>query len=47
MDLKEKYVNTRDWINVAQDRDYWGALECGIDPLGFINHGAASNICLH
>ena len=24
-DLKEMVVNTRNWIDWAQDRDYWGA----------------------
>jgi hypothetical protein len=27
MDLKEIGINTRDWVNSAQDRDYWGTLE--------------------
>ena len=26
MDLKEIGVNTRNWVDFAQDRDYWGAL---------------------
>ena len=26
MDLKEIGINTRNWINLAQDRDYWKAL---------------------
>ena len=26
MGLKEIYVNTRNWIDSAQDRDYWRAL---------------------
>ena len=26
MDLKEISINTRDWIDSAQDRDYWRAL---------------------
>ena len=26
MDLKEIYINTRNWIDSAQDRDYWRAL---------------------
>ena len=26
MDLKERAINTRNWIDLAQDRDYWRAL---------------------
>ena len=26
MDLKEIGVNTRDWVDLAQDRDYWRTL---------------------
>ena len=26
MDLKERSINTRNWIDSAQDRDYWRAL---------------------
>ena len=26
MDLKEIGINTRDWVDLAQDRDYWRAL---------------------
>ena len=26
MDLKEMGINTRNWIDSAQDRDYWIAL---------------------
>ena len=26
MDLKEICVNTRNWVNSAQDRNYWRAL---------------------
>ena len=27
MDLKEIGINTRNWVDSAQDRDYWRALE--------------------
>ena len=27
MNLKEIGINTRNWIDLAQDRDYWRALE--------------------
>ena len=26
MDLKEIDINTRNWVDWAQDRNYWGAL---------------------
>ena len=26
IDLKEIGVNTRNWVDLAQDRDYWGTL---------------------
>ena len=26
MDLKEIGINTRNWVDLAQDRDYWGVL---------------------
>jgi len=26
MNLKEIYINTRNWVDSAQDRDYWRAL---------------------
>ena len=26
MDLKEIGINTRNWVDSAQDRDYWSAL---------------------
>ena len=25
MDLKETGINTRNWVGLAQDRDYWSA----------------------
>ena len=40
MDLKEIGINTKKWIDSAQNRDYWRALyECGIEPPGSIIHG--------
>ena len=39
MDLKEIVVYSRNWIDSAQDRNYWIALvNCGTKPLAFINH---------
>ena len=35
MVLKEVGVNTRNWIDSTQDRDYWRPCEYGIEPLGF------------
>ena len=26
MDLKEKYINTRNWVDLANDGDYWRAI---------------------
>jgi hypothetical protein len=39
MDLKEIGVDTRNWIDLAQDRNYWNPCECGIEPLSSISHG--------
>ena len=39
MDLKEIGINTRNWVDSAQDRDYWSPCECGIEPPGSISHG--------
>ena len=39
MDLKEIGSNTRNWVDSAQDRDYWSPCEYGIEPPGFISHG--------
>ena len=40
MYLKEMGINTRNWVDSAQDRDYWRALvNFCTEPLGFINHG--------
>ena len=39
-DLKEIDINTRNLVDLAQDRNYWRALcEFGIEPLGSISHG--------
>ena len=39
MDLKEIVVYSRNWIDSAQDRNYWIALvNCGTKSLAFINH---------
>ena len=37
MDLKEIGINMRNWIDSAQDRDYWrNPLNCGTGPPGSI-----------
>ena len=42
MDLEEIGINTGNWVDSAQDRNYWRALcECGIEPPGFISHGVS------
>ena len=39
MDLEEIGINAGNWIDSAQDRDYWRALvNCGTEPPGFISH---------
>ena len=37
MDLKEIVINTRNWVDSAQDR----YCECDIEPPGFIKHGVS------
>ena len=40
MDLKEISFNTRNWVDSAQDRDYWRALvDVALNPAGSISHG--------
>jgi hypothetical protein len=42
MDLKEIGINTRNWVDPAQDRDYWRTLvKSSIEPPGFIGHGVS------
>ena len=42
MDLKELGINTRNWVDSAQDRDLLESpCERGIEPLGFISHGVS------
>ena len=38
MDFKEIGINTRNWVDFTQDRDYWRALVCGIEPPGSVSH---------
>ena len=39
MDLEVIGINAGNWVDSAQDRDYWRAL-CSIEPLGSISLGA-------
>ena len=40
MDLKEKDVNTRNYVDSGKDRDLLESrCECGIEPPDFISHG--------
>ena len=32
IDIKEIGINTRDWVDSTQDRDYWSFFKCGIEP---------------
>ena len=41
MDLKEICLNTRDWVDSAQDTDY--PCECGIEPPGLTSHGVSDS----
>ena len=38
MDLKGICINTRNWVDSAQDRDYWSAL-LNAEPPCSISHG--------
>ena len=43
MNLKEIAVNTRNWVDSLQDKDYWSALcDGGIELPGSIFHGVIS-----
>ena len=39
--IKEMGVNTKNWIDLAQDRDYWRALVNVALKSGFISHGVS------
>ena len=42
-DLKEIGINARDWVDSAQDSDYWrfSVNKCGIEPSDSISHGVS------
>ena len=42
MDLKEMGVSMRNWIDLAQNRDYWRAfVNVALKPLASISHGVS------
>ena len=42
MDLEEIGINAGNWVDSAQDRNYWrDSCECGIEPPGSIRHGVS------
>ena len=41
MDLKEIVTNTRNWVDSAQDRDYWRTFVNAALNLGSISHGVS------
>ena len=45
MELKEIIINTRNWVDLAQDRDHWRA-HCVIEPPGPMSLGV-SYVSLH
>ena len=45
MNLEEIGINTRNWVDSAQNRDYWNPCECGIEPPCSICHGLKTTYC--
>ena len=41
MDLKEIGINAGNWVDLAQDRNYWSPCECSVEPPGSISHGVS------
>ena len=41
MDLKEMGISTRNWVDSAQDRDYWRALLNVTEASGSTSHGVS------
>ena len=39
IDLTEICINTRNWVDLAQDRE--SPCDCGIEPSGSISHGVS------
>ena len=37
MDLEEIGINAGNWVDSAEDRNYWRPCECGIEPPGSIS----------
>ena len=42
MDFKEICIHTRNWVDSAQDIDYWSPCECGIEPPSPKCHGGSN-----
>ena len=38
MDFEEIGNNAGNWVDSAQDRNYWSSCECSIEPPGSISH---------
>ena len=41
MDLEEIGISAGNWVDSAQDRNYWRACECSIEPPGSISYGVS------
>ena len=41
MDLGEIGINAGNWVDSAQDRNYWRALVNALEPPGSISHGVS------
>ena len=41
MVLEEICINAGNWVDSAQDRNYWSPCECDIEPTGSISHGVS------
>ena len=48
MDLKERGINTRNWVDMAQDRDHWRAIELvnTVNVLKFHSDSRIEKICM-
>ena len=41
IDLEEIAISAGNWVDLAQDRNYWSPCECGIEPPSSISHGVS------
>jgi hypothetical protein len=47
MDLEEILINTRNWVDSAQNKYYWESYcEFSTEPIGFISHGVSYTGCI-